>query len=255
MACRLKRCSTSSSRSAASRWAKSSRGNFVFRWWLRLPERVSHQSEAIGDDADFHAHGRTHSADRDWRRSKSSKARRRSRASGASGESRSPRTCAAAILAALSPMPSSGSLRMWRCPSAAIAIEYGGQFENLQRSQDATADCRAACLAADFRPALHDVSQRSRRPAGIHRYSLRMGRRHFRPLAARHAVLDLRRHRLHRHVRRGGARRHDPGFLHPTTSTTRAAARRGRDSSRRHAPAAGANDNARRQPWASCRWP
>jgi cobalt-zinc-cadmium resistance protein CzcA len=78
---------------------------------------------------------------------------------------------------------------------------------------------RAIGRGAHLRAALFDLPKRGRCLACLHGRSPWLGRRHHRPVAARHAVLDFRRDRLHRHVRRGGSRRHDPGFVHsPTTS-------------------------------------
>ena len=86
----------------------------------------------------------------------------------------------------------------------------------------AAADRRAAGAGADLRAALSDLSQRGRRPAGVHRRAVRLGGRDFCPVAARHAVFDLGRHRLHRPVGRGRAGRHDPGFLRPATARSAA---------------------------------
>ena len=87
-ASRPRRCSTSWSRSAASRWAKWSRGSSAFRWscGCRRVSRTAPRRSASMLVADRRPASGFRS--RGWRRSQSSKARRRSRANGASGGSR-----------------------------------------------------------------------------------------------------------------------------------------------------------------------
>jgi cobalt-zinc-cadmium resistance protein CzcA len=114
-------------------------------------------------------------------------------------------------------------------------------------SADALADRRPAGPRADLLPALHDLSQRRRRLARLHGHPVRLGRRHLRPLAARHAVFDLGGGRLHRHVRRGRARRHDPRVVHPAAAAQGPVARRRGHASRGHSPAARPDDDARGQ--------
>ncbi len=87
---------------------------------------------------------------------------------------------------------------------------------------DPAADRRACRAGADLCPALLDVSQHGRRASRLHRHSVRLGGRHFRPVAARHAVFDLGGDRLHRHVGRGRARRHDSRVVRPPTSRRKA---------------------------------
>ena len=114
---------------------------------------------------------------------------------------------------------------------------------------NAAADRRAAGAGADLRAAVRDVSKRGRRAARVHRRAVRLGRRHLRALAARHAVFDLGGDRLHRPVGRGRARRHDPGV-----ATSGNCGAKGMpldeavDAGRHHAAAARADDHARGQP-------
>ena len=101
-------------------------------------------------------------------------------------------------------------------PTGRYRVEYGGQFENLN-GPDAADDRCPGRTPFDFRAALLHLSQPGRCLAGFHRYSFRLGRRHFCPVAAGHAVFDFGRRWIHCHVGSGGAGRHDPGFLYPAT--------------------------------------
>ena len=133
-------------------------------------------------------------------------------------------------------------------PSGRYRVEYGGQFENLQRAQTRLLDRRAARAVADLRPALRDVSQHGRRTPRLHRDPVRVGRRDFRPVAPRHAVFDLGGDRFYRHVGSGRPRRHDSRLDDPPTATERPHARRCCDASGQHPPAARADDDPRCQP-------
>ena len=133
-------------------------------------------------------------------------------------------------------------------PPGRYRVEWGGQFEHYESARRRLMLVVPLAIAADLRAALPDLPQRHRRPAGLHRRAVRLGRRHLRPLAARHAVLDLRGHRLHRHVGRRGAGRHDPGVLHPPASAEGTAAGRGGEGRGHDSPAARADDDARGQP-------
>ena len=106
----------------------------------------------------------------------------------------------------------------------------------------ATLDRRAAGPGIDLRPALHDVSQRDRRLAGVHRRAVCLGRRHLRPVDAGHAVLDFRGGRIRRTLRRGRARRHAAGLVHPPVAEARGGVGASSRGSRHDPSAARADD-------------
>ena len=123
------------SRSAASRWAKSSKANCAFRWWSGLPEECRESPEAIGAMLIATPSGERIPLSRLAKRARWSKARRRSRASGTSGGSRSRPTSAAATWAALWPRRGKEIAAQVALPSGRYRIEYGGQFEHLERAR------------------------------------------------------------------------------------------------------------------------
>ena len=102
-----------------------------------------------------------------------------------------------------------------RTAAGPLPPRVGRAVRELRAGPAPADDRRPGRGRADLRAALLHLPQRRRRAAGVHRRAVRLGRRHHRPVAAGHAVLDLGHHRLHRPVGRGGARRHDPGQLRP----------------------------------------
>ena len=96
-----------------------------------------------------------------------------------------------------------------------LASSSAGSSSTSQRARTRLLIVVPVALRADLRAAVPDLPQRRRRAARVHRRAVRLGRRHLRAVAARHAVLDLGGDRLHRPVRRGRARRHDPGLVRP----------------------------------------
>ena len=198
-----------------------SKGSCVSRWSSACPRTMRASPEAIGAIL-VPTPPASASRCRGWPTSRPSRDRPRSRASGTSGGSPSRPTSAAATWAASSPRPSSKIAEQVALPPGRYRVECGGQFEHLQRARTRLMIVVPLAAGADLRAALPDLPQRHRRPARVHRRAVRLGRRHLRPVAARHAVLDLRGGRLHRPVRRRRARRHDPGLVHPPAAAARA---------------------------------
>ena len=197
-------------------------GQLRFPLIVRLPEKRARQSRGDRRDPGDDALRRAHSACRVWRPSRPSRDRPRSNASGISGGSPSRPTSAAGTWAASWPRPGRRSPSSVQLPPGRYRVEWGGQFEHLQRAQQRLMIVVPLALALIFGAALPDLPQRDRRPAGVHRRAVRLGRRHLRPLDARHAVLDLRGRRLRRPLRRRRARRHAAGLLHPPACGGRA---------------------------------
>ena len=123
--------------------------------------------------------------------------------------------------------------RQSRDAVARYHLEFGGQFEHLISAQNRLMIVVPIAVLLILRLALSDLRQRRRHDSRLHRRPVRCGRRHLRPVAPRHAVLDLGGDRLHRHVRRRGPRRHDPRLLHPATSQQGTAPGRSGASKRR----------------------
>ncbi len=109
----------------------------------------------------------------------------------------------------------------FQLPPGRYSYEFGGQFEHLQRARTRLLIVVPVALMLILGPAVHDISKHRRRAAGVHRRAVRLGRRHFRAVAARHAIFDFRRDRLHRPFRRGGAGCNDSRELHPATARQR----------------------------------
>ena len=120
-ACRLRRCSTSSSRSAAKTLGEVVEGQLRFPLVVRLPENLRDNPEAICVDPCRRPHGERIPLSRLGRRSRGRRPAAASRASGASGGSPSSATSAAATSAASWPRPSRGSTSEVQLPEAATA--------------------------------------------------------------------------------------------------------------------------------------
>ena len=221
-ASRPRPCSTWSSRSAASRWAKWSKGSCASRWSCACRRTCAASPEAIGAILMPTPSGRAHSAVAAGRRRSRRRAVHDHARMGPAADHGHRPTSAAATWAASSPRPGRRSPTKVHAAAGPLSRRVGRPVREPAAGPDAAADRRAAGAGADLRAALPDLPQRRRRPARVHRRAVRLGRRHLRPVAARHAVFDLGGDRLHRPVGRGGARRHDPGLLHPATAQTRA---------------------------------
>ncbi len=161
---------------------------------------------------------------------------------------------------------SAANYRLGQCPRAGHGgFRRGGQAEDRRespiaagplprhvrrpiralRERPATPDDRGSRRIGPGRHApLPDLPQRDRRPAGLYRRAVGLGRRHCRPLASRHAFLDLRGHRVYRHVGCGGPGRHDSGLLHPSAAASGPATGCGGTAGGRHASAPRADDHA-----------
>ena len=250
-ACRPRRCSIWWNRSAASRWAKSSRGSCVFRWSCGLPEE--HRGKVRRRSA------RILGADR----------LRRAIPAVAAGERRRDRRplddharmgAAPAHGHGQRARPRPGQLRRGsrskkspkrsRCRPGRYRIECGGQFENLQRARTRLLIVVPMALRADLRRCFT-------RPTTTWSMLLRVFTGI--PFAWVGGIFALwlrdmpfsisAAHRLHRHVGRRGPRRHDPRFAHPAASAEGTAA--GRRGARRRPStrlAARADDDAGGQP-------
>ncbi len=133
-------------------------GQLRFPLVVRLPDSM--RDSAGGDRRDPDADRRPASGFRcrGWPTSRWSKGRRRSRASGASGGSPSRPTSAAATWAASWPRPSSRSTTKLTLPPGRYRVEYGGQFEHLQRARTRLMIVVPLALRADLRAAVRDLS-------------------------------------------------------------------------------------------------
>ena len=96
---------------------------------------------------------------------------------------------------------------MCTLPSARYRLEWGGQFEHCRAGLEfvCSSSCPSHCLR--FSCCSSSPTTACSMPCASLRRTLRGRGRHLRAVAARHAVLDFRRRRLHRTFGRGSSRR------------------------------------------------
>ncbi|MCK7471731.1 MAG: efflux RND transporter permease subunit [Desulfomicrobium escambiense] len=94
-------------------------------------------------------------------------------------------------------------------------VEWGGQFENLERPQQRLALVVPLTLLLIFVLLWFSLKHAARRADHLHRHPAGGGRRGLRPVAARHPLQRQRRRRLHRPGRHRRAQRPGHDRRHP----------------------------------------
>ena len=102
------------------------------------------------------------------------------------------------------------------------SIEWGGQFENMERANATVAVRRAAGPGPDLRAALLQPRHHARRLHRRHRHSAGHGGRRGGVMAARNALHRERRRRVRRAERRGDPQRPGAGRVHQAKAATAA---------------------------------
>jgi len=103
---------------------------------------------------------------------------------------------------------------------AGYRLEWGGQFEYLQRAKTRSSLLVPVALALIFILLYFTTTASSTRFAS-HRRAAGMDRRRPGSVGAGHAAIDLGRRRLYRPRRRVGAQQHGPGDIHPAAPQAR----------------------------------
>ena len=96
-------------------------------------------------------------------------------------------------------------------------IEWGGQFENMQRAQKRLTIVVPLALLLIVGCCIFSFRQPFRHAGRLRQRAVRLHRRHRRRWLRRHAAVDLRGRRLHHALGHLGAQQHGLGLCHPCT--------------------------------------